>query len=42
MKKIIFCVLSILSLGFASAQVREKGTIEIIPQIGYASANYYG
>lgn len=41
MKKII--VMSTLMLGFLSfAQVREKGTTEIIPVIGSASSNYYG
>lgn len=32
----------VLTATFANAQVREKGTIEIIPQIGYSSSNYYG
>ena len=27
-------------VGFS--QSREKGTIKLIPEIGYASANYYG
>ena len=42
MKKIIFVAVAALSFGFANAQSREKGTIELIPQIGYSSANYYG
>ena len=42
MKKITLSVLSVLAFGFMNAQSREKGTIEIIPQIGYATANYYG
>lgn len=41
MKKIL--VLSSLMLGFLSfAQLREKGTTELIPTIGSASSNYYG
>ncbi len=36
-------VLSCLLLSFLSfAQVREKGTTELIPTIGSASSNYYG
>ncbi|HLP65363.1 hypothetical protein [Flavobacterium sp.] len=42
MKKIIafaFCAFGLYSV---NAQNREKGAIELIPQIGYTSANYYG
>ena len=42
MKKIILSAIAVCAFGFANAQSREKGTIEIIPQIGYATANYYG
>lgn len=42
MKKIIFVAVAALSFGFANAQSREKGTIELIPQIGFASSNFYG
>ncbi len=30
------------TLTFVNAQSRANGTIELIPQIGYSSANYYG
>ncbi len=42
MKKIIALVICIVGLSSVNAQNREKGTIEVIPQIGYTSANYYG
>lgn len=42
MKKIIALVICIVGLSSVNAQNREKGTIELIPQIGYTSANYYG
>lgn len=42
MKKMVFAALAVLVFGFANAQNREKGAIELIPQIGYSSANYYG
>ena len=42
MKKIIFVAVAALSFGFANAQSREKGTIELIPQIGYGASNFYG
>lgn len=42
MKKIIALAFCIVGLSAANAQNREKGTIELIPQIGYTSANYYG
>lgn len=42
MKKIILTIAVALTATFANAQLREKGTIEVIPQIGYSSANYSG
>lgn len=42
MNKIILTTVAILSFGFANAQSREKGTIELTPQIGYANSNFYG
>jgi hypothetical protein len=42
MKKVLLSAVAILAFGFVNAQTREKGTIELIPQIGYSSANYYG
>ncbi|MBE9577483.1 porin family protein [Flavobacterium proteolyticum] len=42
MKKILLSIVAILAFSFANAQSREKGAIELIPQIGYSSANYYG
>ncbi|NHM04607.1 porin family protein [Flavobacterium celericrescens] len=42
MKKILLSAIALLAFGFAEAQNREKGAIELIPQIGYSSANYYG
>jgi hypothetical protein len=42
MKKSILTIVAVFAFGFANAQSREKGTIEVIPQIGYTSANYYG
>lgn len=42
MGKIILIIAVTLTTTFASAQLREKGTIELIPQIGYSSANYRG
>lgn len=42
MKKIFFAVIAVMVFGFTNAQNREKGAIELIPQIGYSSANYYG
>lgn len=42
MKKIILAIAVVLTTGLANAQLREKGTIELIPQIGYSSSNYYG
>ncbi|MFD2910165.1 porin family protein [Flavobacterium ardleyense] len=42
MKNILFSAVALFAVAFASAQSRDKGTIELIPQIGYASSNYYG
>lgn len=42
MKKVILSVIAIFAFSFVNAQSREKGAIELIPQIGYSSANYYG
>jgi hypothetical protein len=42
MKKIVFTVFALCLFGFSNAQSRSKGAIEITPQIGYSSSNYYG
>jgi len=42
MKKIILSVIALGAFTFANAQMREKGSIELAPQIGYGSANFYG
>lgn len=42
MKKMILTAAAVFSFAFVNAQERESGTIELIPQIGYSSANYYG
>jgi opacity protein-like surface antigen len=42
MKKIILTVAAVFVLSFANAQQREKGTIELAPQIGFSSSNYSG
>ncbi|MGC4041728.1 MAG: outer membrane beta-barrel protein [Flavobacterium sp.] len=42
MKKVILTLAVALTASLANAQVREKGTIELIPQIGYSNSNYYG
>ncbi len=42
MKKIILSVLALGAFTFTNAQTREKGAIELTPQIGYSSSNYYG
>lgn len=42
MKKILFTAFALCFFGYTNAQSRAKGTIEITPQIGYSSANYYG
>ena len=41
MKKIILSVLALGAFTFSNAQSREKGAIELTPQIGYSSSNYY-
>ena len=42
MKKLVLSVVALFTMSIASAQLREKGAIEITPQIGYSSANYAG
>lgn len=42
MKKIILTIAVGLTAVITNAQVRQKGTIELIPQIGFSSSNYYG
>lgn len=42
MKKVFLTVLATAAFSFSNAQSREKGAIEIVPQIGYSSSNYYG
>lgn len=42
MKKSIFTVVALFALTFANAQQREKGDIELTPQIGFSSSNYSG
>lgn len=42
MKKIILTIAVALTATFANAQLREKGAIELAPQIGFSSSNYYG
>ena len=42
MKKIILSAVAIFAFGVASAQLREKGTIEIISQIGASTSIYNG
>jgi opacity protein-like surface antigen len=42
MKKIILTVAAVFVLSFANAQKREKGAIELAPQIGYSNSNYSG
>ena len=42
MKKIIFTFIALCAFGFTNAQSRENGAIELVPQIGFSSANYYG
>lgn len=41
MKKLFLSAALLFAL-FSNAQSREKGTIELIPQVGYSSSNYYG
>ena len=42
MKKIFLTLVIALTATIAQSQTREKGTFELIPQIGYSSANYIG
>lgn len=42
MKKLFFTAVTLFIVGFSTAQVREKGTFELTPQIGYSNSNYYG
>jgi hypothetical protein len=42
MKKIILVAMVVFGLTTAQAQQREKGTIEIIPQIGYSISGFSG
>lgn len=42
MKKVLLVVVTTFVLGFANAQERSKGDVELTPIIGYASSNYYG
>lgn len=37
MKKILLSLITLISCGLASAQSKEKGTIEITPKIGYST-----
>ncbi|MES2240839.1 MAG: porin family protein [Bacteroidota bacterium] len=41
MKKILFSLVALISFGFANAQIREKGTVEITPKIGTSSFSEY-
>ena len=41
MKKIILTVFTLGIFTISNAQLREKGTVELTPQIGYSSSNYY-
>jgi len=42
MKKILLSFIIALTATIAHSQTREKGSIELTPQIGYSSANYNG
>lgn len=42
MKKILLSFIIALTATIAHSQTREKGSIELTPQIGYSSANYFG
>lgn len=42
MKKFFLTLVIALTVTIAQSQTREKGTFELIPQIGYSSANYIG
>jgi len=41
MKKIIFSIVTLVTFGFADAQINEKGTVEITPKIGVSDFNEY-
>ena len=42
MKKVILTIAVVLTATIANAQLRENGAIELAPQIGYSSSNYFG
>ena len=42
MKKIIVTIAVVLTATFTNAQLRASGAIELAPQIGYSSSNYFG
>ncbi|WP_445452697.1 porin family protein [Flavobacterium sp. 25HG05S-40] len=42
MKKVILVIAVVLTATIANAQLRVKGAIELAPQIGYSSSNYFG
>jgi hypothetical protein len=42
MKKIILVGMLVLGISTVQAQQSEKGTIEIVPQIGYSISNFSG
>lgn len=42
MKKLLLSVIALFVFGLSNGQSRSKGAIEVIPQIGYSSSNYYG
>ena len=42
MKKLVLSVMAVFAFAFSNAQSREKGAIEIAPQIGYANSDLYG
>ena len=42
MKKVILTIAVVLTATIANAQLREEGAIELAPQIGYSSSNYFG
>lgn len=42
MKKLLFAAAAIFAFGFANAQEREKGAIELAPHIGYSSYFFNG
>jgi len=42
MKKLLLSALAFAFFGFSNGQSRSKGDVELIPQIGFSSSNYYG